>query len=143
MTEQYFRSEQAVKLPTYHIPLPKWELRPLLEPEYAILDSGLFVRVKGIDDVTGDPEIGSKNWQLLRMLGDENCFAEYKSTGQYLLDTSARPPEDTVAVAATIWPTCDLYFLIIEYKKEENVSAVRQLAIQMTSVLHHNAVTRQ
>ncbi len=44
---------------------------------------------------------------------------------KYLFNISAQPP-DNVEAAAPVknWGGCDLYFLIIEYKTEENISAV-------------------
>ncbi len=44
---------------------------------------------------------------------------------KYLFNISAQPSDNAEAAAPVKnWGGCDLYFLIIEYKTEENISAV-------------------
>ncbi len=146
MIEIISRSERSIKLPTFHNRL-ETQPRLALEPEIAILDSGFAIHVATKDNTSNEIPPGNysqRSWEIVRALSDETCCAEYKEVFQYLMDISAYPPNPKTSVPkdvdVTFWTGCDLYFLIIEYKKKENVSAVRQLAMQMTAVLHHNVI---
>ncbi len=137
-----------MKVPTYHKPLAEQPMVPGLEPASVRLDAGLSVHVEALEPATTRAEDDNKNQSFAKILSTKENREAYMTFLRHLMnpsttalvkakdsDTSKRFPFE----GARIWSGCDFIFLVIEYKKKAMVSAVRQLAMQMTSVLIFNA----
>ncbi len=139
-----------MKVPTYHQVFDDQPMNPQLEPASVRLDAGLSVHVEAIEtaDIKNPNKHGRKNTSFVKILGVQENREEYMESFRHLMNPSTSalvkagdPPESRVFPfnEARVWTGGDFFFLVIEYKKKSMLSAVRQLAMQMTSVLIFNA----
>ncbi len=144
-----YRAEYTLKVPTYHKPLADEPMVPGLEPASVRLDAGLSIHVEALEPATeGNRQHGIKDRNFVKILSTKDNREAYMETLRHIMNPSAAalvkakdPPtsKSFPFEGARIWSGSKFFFLVIEYKKKPMVSAVRQLAMQMTSVLIFNA----